>query len=74
LASITIADNAAKKAGKGVSMNMLVLCICFKDGDPPLPMHHFLFLNLCNCELVNCNLGWILQDVHIFFHYSCEHL
>jgi hypothetical protein len=44
LASTTIADNAAKKAGKGVSMSMLVLCICFKDGYPPLPMHHLSFL------------------------------
>jgi hypothetical protein len=44
LASSTIADNAAKKAGKGASMNMLVLCICFKDGYPPLPMHHLSFL------------------------------
>ncbi len=73
LASTTIADNAAKKAGKGASMNMLVLCICFKDGYCPLP-RTFLFLNLCNCEVVNCNLGWILQEVLTFFHFSCEHL
>ncbi len=44
LASTTIADNTAKKAGKGVSMNMLVLYICFKDGYSPLPMHHLSFL------------------------------
>jgi hypothetical protein len=44
LASTTIADNAAKKAGKGASMNMLVLYICFKDGYSPLPMHHLSFL------------------------------
>jgi hypothetical protein len=24
--------------------------------------------------VVNCNLCWILQEVLIFFHYSCEHL
>jgi hypothetical protein len=44
LANTTIADNAAKKAGKGASMNMLVLCICFNDDYLPLPMHYLSFL------------------------------
>ncbi len=74
LASTTIADNAAKKTGKGASMNMLVLCICLRMVTLLCQCTTFLFLNLCNCEVVNCNLCWILQEVLIFFHYSCEHL